>query len=40
MFKIKLKASLTHLLISAIVICALLTFVFLYWYPNQYFGHF
>ncbi|MEE9302841.1 MAG: TfpX/TfpZ family type IV pilin accessory protein [Thiotrichaceae bacterium] len=34
MFKNKLKASLTHLLISIVVVSALLAFVFLYWYPG------
>ncbi len=34
MFKSKLKASVTHLMLSAIVIGTLLTFVHLYWYPG------
>lgn len=34
MFKYKLKASLTHLLISMLAVASLLTFVFLYWYPG------
>ncbi len=33
-FKYKFKASLIHLLISTAVVGALLTFVFLYWYPG------
>lgn len=35
MFKHKFKASFTHLLISTAVVGALLTFVFLYWYPGM-----
>ena len=34
MFNSKLKASITHLVLSAIVIGVLLAFVFLYWYPG------
>ena len=35
MLKHKIKASLTHLMISIGVVGAILTFVFLYWYPGM-----
>ena len=36
MFKIKLKAFLTHLAISTVIIGILLSFIFLYWYPSVF----